>query len=251
MTSVKGAVVLVTGGRRGLGGAFTAEFLNLGAAKVYATSRAPVPTDDARIEPVVLDITDEAAVAEFARYAGDVSIVVNNAGVPGRGPISREPIEKIRAVLDTNVFGPLRVTRHFAPVLAANGGGALVNIHSALSWAAGAGAYGVSKAALWSVTNALRVELAGQGTQVLGVHLGYTDTGMASDLKVVKIDPREAVRDVLIALRADATEILVDDVSRRFKAALSGPVEGLSWTIVEGEVVLGDPGHLAPNGHGT
>ncbi|GAA4569118.1 SDR family oxidoreductase [Planotetraspora kaengkrachanensis] len=239
MTVIEGAAVLVTGGRRGLGQAFVAEFLNLGATKVYATSRRPVPAGDDRIEPVALDVTDERAVAALARHARDVSIVVNNAGLPARGPIVAEHVANVEAVFATNVFGPLRVAQHFAPVLAANGGGALVNIHSALSWAAGAGAYGASKAALWSVTNALRVELAGQGTQVLGVHFGYTDTEMTSSLAVVKNDPRRVARDVLIALTEGKAEVLVDDVSRRFKAALSGPVEGLSWTVVDGEVVLG------------
>ncbi|GAA4587844.1 SDR family oxidoreductase [Planotetraspora phitsanulokensis] len=240
MTAIEGAAVLVTGGQRGLGEAFAAEFLNFGAAKVYATARVPAPAGDARIEPVALDVTDEAAVAALARCARDVSIVVNNAGLPARGSIMAEPVANVQAVFDTNVFGPLRVARHFAPVLAANGGGAMVNIHSALSWAAGAGAYGASKAALWSVTNALRVELARHGTQVLGVHLGYTDTDMTSSLAVVKNDPRQVARDVLVALSEGRTEVLADDVSRRFKAALSGPVEGLSWAVVDGEVVVGD-----------
>ncbi|MFD0734872.1 SDR family oxidoreductase [Planotetraspora mira] len=251
MTSIKGAAVLVTGGQRGLGEAFVAEFLDLGAAKVYATARDPAPAGDARIEAVALDVRDEAAVADLARHARDVSIVVNNAGVPAREPIVKESVANVQAVFDINVFGPLRVAHHFAPVLAANGGGAMVNIHSALSWAAGAGAYGASKAALWSVTNALRVELAGQGTQVLGVHLGYTDTGMTGDLKVIKNDPRRVARDVLIALNEGETEVLVDDVSRRFKAALSGPVEGLSWTIRDGEVIVGDPARTASDHHNT
>ena len=251
MISIQGATVLVTGGQRGLGEAFVAEFLALGAAKVYATARKPAPADDARIEPVALDVRDEAAVAALARCARDVSIVVNNAGMPARGPIVKEPIANFQAVFDTNVFGPLRVAHHFAPVLAANGGGAMVNIHSALSWAAGAGAYGASKAALWSVTNALRVELAGQGTHVLGVHLGHTDTDMTSRLNVIKNDPRQVARDVLIALHKGETEVLVDDVSRRFKAALSGPVEGLSWTIRGGKVIVGDPARLASDRHDT
>ncbi|MFI7612533.1 SDR family oxidoreductase [Nonomuraea terrae] len=248
MISIEGATVLVTGGTRGLGAAFVTEFLHCGAAKVYATGRTPAPVGDPRIESVVLDVRDDDAVAKLARYAHDVSIVVNNAGMAARGPIVAEPIATVQAVFDTNVFGPLRVAQNFAPVLAANGGGAMVNIHSALSWAAGAGAYGASKAALWSVTNALRVELAGQGTHVLGVHLGYTDTEMTSRLKVAKNDPAQVARDVLTALRAGKTEVLVDDVSARFKAALSGPVEGLSWTIRDGEVIIGAS---APDRHDT
>ncbi|MFD5778659.1 SDR family oxidoreductase [Streptomyces sp. NPDC126933] len=228
MTTVNGATVLVTGGQRGLGRAFVQGALEAGAAKVYATARTPAPESDRRIVPLPLEVTDAKSVAELARRTGDVSIVVNNAGIGSGAPLAEADMDEVRAVFDANVFGALRVAQAFAPILAANGGGALIDIHSVLSWAAGSGAYGATKAALWSLTNSLRLELAPQGTQVLGVHLGYTDTDMVRGLDVPKNDPRAVVRDVLAALENGETEVLADDVSRAFKAALSGPVEGLS-----------------------
>jgi NAD(P)-dependent dehydrogenase (short-subunit alcohol dehydrogenase family) len=227
MSTINGATVLVTGGQRGLGHAFVAELLERGAAKVYASARIPRPDDDPRVVPVALDVTDAASVAALAALATDVSIVVNNAGALAGGPLTEIPIDEVRAVFETNVFGALRVAQAFAPILAANGGGALLDIHSVLSWASGAGAYGASKAALWSITNSLRSELAPAGTQVVGVHLGYTDTDMIRDLDTAKNDPRDVARDTLAALEDGATEVLADDVSRYFKSVLSGPVEGL------------------------
>ena len=72
-----------------------------------------------------------------------------------------------------------------------------MNLHSVLSWASGSGAYGASKAALWSLSNSLRLELAGQGTQVLGVHVGFVDTEMVAALKTKKISPDLVVEKVL------------------------------------------------------
>ena len=103
-----------------------------------------------------------------------------------------------------------------------------MDIHSALSWIAGAGAYGASKAALWSATNSLRLELAGQGTQVVGVHLGYADTDLTAAVTAPKLDPRDVARLVVDGIEDGSSEVLVDDVSRYFKQAVAGPVEGLS-----------------------
>jgi len=228
MTNIKGSIALVTGGQRGLGKAFVQELLDRGAARVYATARSPKPSDDQRIVPVTLDVTDPASVAELAALAGDASIVINNAGVGGSGPLLRSDIDDIRTVFETNLYGAIRIAQALAPVLARNGGGALVDIHSALSWIAGAGAYGASKAALWSATNSLRLELAPQGTQVIGVHLGYADTDLTAGVTAPKLDPRDVARLVVDGIEDGSTEVLVDDVSRHFKQAVAGPVEGLS-----------------------
>ncbi|MFB7270827.1 SDR family oxidoreductase [Streptomyces sp. NPDC056244] len=230
MTAVSGATVLVTGGQRGLGRAFVQELLEAGAVKVYATARTPVADPDPRVVPLPLEVTDADSVAELARAAGDVSIVFNNAGIGDMAPLLTADLDQVRALFETNVLGALRIAQAFAPVLAAQGGGALVDIHSALSWAAGSGAYGATKAAFWSLTNTLRLELRPQGTQVLGVHLGYTDTDMIRGLDVPKADPRTVAREVLTALEKGESEVLVDEASRHFKAALSGPVEGLSMS---------------------
>ncbi|GAA3033737.1 SDR family oxidoreductase [Streptomyces lactacystinicus] len=233
MTVIEGSTVLVTGGLRGLGRAFVSELLARGAGKVYATARTPAPGagGDPRVEVLALDVTDDASVTAAAATADDVDIVFNNAGVLYPGPLLTGDLEEVRATFETNVLGPLRVARAFAPVLAARGGGAMVDIHSLLSWGAGAGAYGASKAALWSLTNSLRLELAAQHIQVLGVHLGFADTDMVAALPVEKVPPAEVARLVLDALARGESEVLVDDATRAVKAALSGPVEGLTVRI--------------------
>jgi NAD(P)-dependent dehydrogenase (short-subunit alcohol dehydrogenase family) len=226
--SLAGSVALVTGGQRGIGKAFAHELLARGAAKVYVTARDPKPSSDPRLVPLPLEVTDEASVAALVASVSDVSIVINNAGAGGSGPLLFSDIADIRHLFDINVLGPIRIAQAFAPQLKANGGGALVDIHSALSWAAGSGAYGATKAAYWSVTNSLRIELAAQNTLVVGVHLGFTDTDLTKNVTAPKIAPSVVAIAALDGVEAGSTEVLVDDVSRHFKGALSGPVEGLS-----------------------
>lgn len=221
MVEISGAVAVVTGGQRGLGRAIVEELLAKGAAKVYATSRSPEPSADPRVVALAVDVTDADSVNRLAAQAADASIVVNNAGLLGGPSLLTSDLAEIRAVFETNYFGPLQVTRAFAPVLAANGGGALVDISSVLSWLPGFGAYGDSKAAMWSATNSLRKELEPQGTLVVGVHLGYTDTPMIADLDVPKNDPADVARQVVDGIVAGATEVLADDLTRQAKAALS------------------------------
>lgn len=228
MVIIKGSTALVTGGQRGLGQAFVRELLDRGAVKVYATARSPKPSDDPRIVPIALDVTDPASVASLASAASDVSIVVNNAGVGGWGSLLGASIDEVKMVFETNLFGAIRIAQAFAPILARNGGGALVDIHSALSWIAGAGAYGASKAALWSATNSLRLELTPQQTLVVGVHLGYADTDLTANVAAPKLDPRDVARLVIDGIERDLPEVLVDDLSRYFKKAVAGPVEGLT-----------------------
>ncbi|MFJ8913376.1 SDR family oxidoreductase [Amycolatopsis sp. NPDC102389] len=230
MTSIEGAVVLVTGGQRGLGKAFVAELLDRGAAKVYATARAPRAETDPRIVPLPLDVTDPESVRALAGRASDATIVFNNAGTLGLGSLLTEDVDAHRSVFETNVFGALRIAQAFAPLL--KDGGALVNVHSVLSWAAGSGSYGASKAAFWSLTNSLRIEFAEQGTQVVGVHLGYTDTDMTQGLDIPKNDPRDVARQVVDGLEKGETEVLADDLTRQVKAALAGPVEHLGTSRI-------------------
>lgn len=227
MVSIQGSTAVVTGGQRGLGKAIVDELLQRGVAKVYATARAPKPTDDPRVVSVALDVTDPESVAALAITASDANIVVNNAGTLGAPKLLTSDIGEIRTVFDTNYFGALRVAQAFAPVLARNGGGALVDIHSVLSWVAGFGAYGDSKAAIWSATNSLRIELAPQGTLVTGVHLGYTDTDMVSNFDVPKNDPRDVAKQIVDGVERGDAEVLADDLTRQVKANLSGPVEAL------------------------
>ncbi|NEW42285.1 SDR family oxidoreductase [Nocardia cyriacigeorgica] len=231
MTRIEGSVALVTGGQRGLGRAFVDELLRRGAAKVYATARQPAPSSDPRVEVLALDVTDPDSVTTAATVAGDVGIVVNNAGALIPAPLLKAEIPDVVATFETNVFGPLRIAQAFAPILAANGGGALIDIHSVLSWGSGAAAYGASKAAFWSLTNSLRLELAAQRTQVVGVHLGFADTDMVRHLPVDKVDPALVAAAVFDGVEKGDSEVLVDEVTRRMKAALSGPVEGLAIAV--------------------
>ena len=224
MTTLDGAVVLITGANGGLGREFVRQALHRGARKVYASARTPQAWDDPRVTALPLDVTDPDSVDAAAVAAGDVTVLINNAGATGPDTLLGADLDDVRTLFETNVFGPLAVAQAFAPVLAANGGGALVDIHSALSWLARGGAYSASKAALWSLTNSLRLELAAQGTQVVGVHLGYTDTPMIAGLDVHKEDPADIVREVFNGLETGAHEVLADDTSRFVKNQLSQPL---------------------------
>jgi NAD(P)-dependent dehydrogenase (short-subunit alcohol dehydrogenase family) len=227
MVKIKGSTVVVTGGQRGLGKAIVDEFLRRGAAKVYATARAPKPSEDARVVSVELDVTKPDSVAALAALATGADIVINNAGVLGASKLLASDIEEVRAVFETNYFGALRVAKAFAPILAVNGGGALVDVASVLSWVGGFGGYGDSKAAIWSLTNSLRIELEKQGTLVMGAHLGYTETDMTTGFDVPKNDPRDVARQIVDGIERGDAEVLADDMTRYIKAALSGPVEAL------------------------
>jgi NAD(P)-dependent dehydrogenase (short-subunit alcohol dehydrogenase family) len=232
MTSIQGATVLVTGANGGLGAEFVRQALGRGAATVYATARTPRTWDDARIVPLALDVTDPGSVGAVVEAAGDASIVVNNAGISGTNRLLDSDVADVERVFATNVFGALRVAKAFAPVLARNGGGALVDVHSALSWLALAGGYSASKAAFWSITNSLRLELAPQGTQVVGAHLGYTDTPMIAQLDVEKSDPADIVGLIWDAVEAGDHEVLADQTSRDVRAGLSSPLEALYPSLI-------------------
>jgi NAD(P)-dependent dehydrogenase (short-subunit alcohol dehydrogenase family) len=228
MTQLKDAVVLVTGANGGLGAQFVEQALERGARRVYATARTPRSSGDDRVVPLALDVLSAESIAAAAAVAADTTVVINNAGVGGGGQsLLSMSLDALRAIYETNVFGPVMVAQAFAPVLAKNGGGALVDIHSALSWLSMPGAYSSTKAALWSVTNSLRIELAAQGTQVVGAHLGYTDTPMIARLDVPKEDPRDIVAAIYDGLEAGEHEVLADDTSRRVKSALSAPLSAL------------------------
>lgn len=231
MVAVAGKVVVVTGGRRGLGAALVDEVLARGARRVYATGRSPFVDERSAVVPSVLEVRSDASVSEFAAVASDAEVVFNNAGILLPAALLTGSFADITETFDINVFGPLRVARAFAPILAAGGGGALVNMHSVLSWMSGSGAYGASKAAAWSVTNSLRTELAAQGTQVVGVHAGLIETDMAADIPGPRSTAAQIAVRIVDGLESGATEVLADDVSVEVKAALSGPVENLTFAL--------------------
>ncbi|WP_432936634.1 SDR family oxidoreductase [Kribbella sp. CA-253562] len=223
--NIEGSVALVTGANRGIGLAFVDELLARGAAKVYAAARdrSTVPEQD-RVVAVQLDVTDHDRVVALAGELPDVDLVINNAGI-GHGTAALDPdaITAARAELEANYFGPLVVSRAFAPVLRTNGGGAIVNMLSMLSFltADHLATYSASKAAAWSLSNALRLELAGQGTAVVGVHAGFVDTDLVAALDLTKIPASAVAVAALEAVESGTPEVLVDEPTRRAKAALS------------------------------
>jgi len=229
MVQIAGKVVVVTGGRRGLGAALVDEVIARGARKVYSTARSAFTDERPQVITHELEVRSGESVAALAEIAADAEIVFNNAGVLIPSSLLTGGLDDVIETFDVNIYGPLRVTRIFAPILAANGGGAVVNMHSVLSWLAGAGAYGASKAAMWSVTNSLREELAAQGTQVVGVHAGFIDTDMVSAIPGQKMSPADVAKRIVDGVEAGALEVLADDITVAVKSALSGPVENLTF----------------------
>ena len=228
LQSLNGAVVLVTGANGGIGTHFVEQALERGAAKVCATARTPRAWSDERVVPLALDVTDATSIRAAVDAAPDVTVLINNAGAAVSTPgMLTHSDEEIRQNVDTNFLGPLFLSRAFAPILVANTPAALINIHSALSWYAVAGIYSATKAALWSTTNSLRLELAPAGVHVLGVHVGYVDTPMAATAEGPKVDPADLVRQVFDGLESGEYEVLADETSVQVKAGLSAPLEAV------------------------
>jgi NAD(P)-dependent dehydrogenase (short-subunit alcohol dehydrogenase family) len=221
--NIEDSTVLVTGANRGIGKAFADALLDRGARKVYAAVRDVTTVTDPRVVPIQLDVTDPDRVAAVARELDDVQVVVNNAGVLHVGVPLSASLNAARLELETNYLSLVSITQAFAPVLERNGGGAFINVLSVFSWVATPliTTYSASKAAAWSFTNAARIELRRQGTQVVGVHAGPVDTDMAADFDFEKIPPATVANSALDALEADEPEAVVDDYSRAIKARLS------------------------------
>ena len=219
---VEGAAALVTGANRGLGAAIAQALLDAGA-KVYGAARDPATITNQGLIAVPLDVTDGDDIAIAARTCRDVSIVVNNAGIlRSSASLAEGAVDAARAEMETNFFGSMRMARAFAPVLSRNGGGALVNMLSVLSFMSvpqGA-TYSASKAAAWSLTNSLRIELRRQGTLVVAVHAGYIDTDMAAGVSAEKVSPQSVADQIVAAITSGAEEVLADPTSEMVKAAL-------------------------------
>lgn len=223
---IDGSVALVTGANRGIGRHFAQHLLERGAKKVYATARNPSTIDIPGAEVLRLDITDPASAVAAAAAAPDVNLLINNAGSNTFQDLVTGDLDRIRLEMDTHFFGTLHMVRAFAPVLATHGGGAILNVLSVLSWSSyvGANAYATAKAAEWSLTNGVRLELADQGTQVTGLVLASTDTDMMAGFDVPKNDPADVVRAALDGIEAGRAEVLADEASVAARAALAvGP----------------------------
>jgi short-subunit dehydrogenase len=228
---LQGATALITGANRGIGYHFAVELLRRGA-KVYATARRPELVDIPGAHVLRLDITDQASVDEIVPLAGDVDLLINNAAFALGGNLVTGDLEAIRMTMDSNYYGTLAMIRAFAPILARNGGGAILNVLSAVAWTTvdGNTSYAAAKSAEWGLTNGVRVELAGQGTLVSALVPGPTATDTMKDYAEsagivfadgAMNDPAELVRLALDGLQAGEIEIL-DRFGVEAKASLAG-----------------------------
>ena len=218
------AVVLITGANRGIGQAFAREALARGARRVYAAARDPGSVKLPGVLPIQLDGTDPEQGARAARECRDVTLLINNAGVAETGGfLQGNALESARRQLDVNFFGMLQMAQAFAPVLAAHGGGALLNVLSIASWINRPllGTYGATKSAAWALTNGLRHELRAQGTQVTALHMGFVDTDLTRGIEMPKSTPEAIVREAFDGLEAGVEEVLADLVTQQVKQSLS------------------------------
>ena len=221
---IKNTVALVTGANRGIGLAFAHELLARGARKVYVGARDRATVTQSGVQALRLDVNKPEDVAAAAAQASDVALVINNAGIaqPG-GFLAPDSEDVARRIFETNFFSVLRMSKAFAPILKANGGGALLNVLSVASWVNGGdlAAYSASKSAAWSLTNALRNELAAQKTQVVALHMGYVDTDLTRGLDAPKSSPEEIVRRALDGLEAGLDEVLADELTVQVKRGMT------------------------------
>jgi len=218
------STVFITGANRGLGLALAREALAQGARKVYVAARNPQHVDLPGVVPLRLDVTSDADLAELAHRAPDVNLLINNAGVAEFGGfMPANSVAAARRQMEVNFYGPLRVTQAFAPVLAANGGGAVLNVLSVASWINRPllGVYGATKSAAWALTNGLRHELREQGTLVSGLHVGFIDTDLTTGIDAPKLDAADVAREALQGVAEGREEILVGDLTRQVKAGLT------------------------------
>jgi NAD(P)-dependent dehydrogenase (short-subunit alcohol dehydrogenase family) len=225
MTSLANRTVLVTGANRGMGREDVTQLLSRGVSKVYAAARDPltIETADPRVVPLQLDVTEAKSVAKAAQAAPDVSVLINNAGIARGASVLDQDTARLRDLLETNLFGPLAMASAFSDRIAERSG-AIVNVASVLAWMPVGASYGVSKAAMWSATDSMRIELAPRGVQVVGVYVGLVDTDMVKFSDYPKSDPADVVRQVLDGIESGADEVLADEMTRGVRAKLSRQV---------------------------
>jgi NAD(P)-dependent dehydrogenase (short-subunit alcohol dehydrogenase family) len=219
------AIVFITGANRGLGLAFAQEALRRGARKVYAGTRQPTGANVPGIIDVVVDVTDPESVRAAAALCADTTLVINNAGIAQLhdSVLDADLVTKSRALFETNYYGMIHVSQALAPVLAANGGGAFLNVLSDATWFARPmlAAYSASKSAAWAFTNALRIDMRAQGTAVLALHVSFIDTGMTAGFDMQKNSPHDVAQAALDGIERHADEVLADDFTVALKGSLA------------------------------
>ena len=227
---IKGCTALVTGANRGLGKAYVDALFAAGAVKVYAGARDPASVSDSRAVRVKLDVTSSADVTLAAsEHCCDINLLINNAGVMLASALLQPSSEAaLRQEMEVNVFGMQRMIRAFAPVLARNGGGAIANMLSVVSWFVNPinATYCVSKHAALAVSDAARMELKAQGTHVVGIHAGYIDTDMVAGIDVKKTPPRQVAEKTLEGVQSGADHVHADERAEMiWRATRQNPAE--------------------------
>lgn len=214
---IRGCTALVTGANRGLGRALVAELLARGATRVYATARdeSTFPRLGERVTPLRLDVRNAQEIAHVASVTKDVDLLINNAGVLASMAVLSARREDIERDFATNFFGTLEVTKALAPTLERTRG-AVVNVLTVASLASapGLGGYSASKAAAWSLTQALRADLGKRGVTVHAAFPGPIDTDMVKGFPIAKTSPVDVARAMLEGLEAGADDIATDAMSR-------------------------------------
>ena len=226
---IAGSVALVTGSNRGVGRAYVQVLLAMGAKKVYAAARDIKGVEDlvkanpGKVEPVRLDVTSEADAKAAAAKCRDVSLLINNAGANGvSGALAASSVDAAQREMTVNYFGLLHRTRAFAPILKANGGGAIVNMLSVVARVNMPllGTYSASKAAAWSLTQAARGELAKQGTLVVAIFPGAIDTDMAKGFDMPKLAPKDVATLALKGVESGTEDVDVGDMAKGVAAGM-------------------------------
>ncbi|MGO1117954.1 SDR family oxidoreductase [Rhodovibrionaceae bacterium A322] len=242
MSKINGKTALVTGANRGIGRAFVETLLAQGASKIYATARNTASLDDlvaqsgGRVVAVQLDVTEETQVAQVAAAYDDVDLLINNAGVAAfEGLVAANSAQAARQEMETNYFGSFNMIRAYAPVLARQGGGAIINMASIASHVnfPALGSYSASKAAVHSLTQGVRAELAAQGTQVVGVYPGPVDTDMAASFPMDKTAPSAVVAAVFSALEAGEEDIYPDPMAQDLQKSMLADMKSVERQIGE------------------
>ncbi|MGF1610207.1 MAG: SDR family oxidoreductase [Kiloniellales bacterium] len=226
---VRGSVAVVTGANRGIGKAFVEALAAAGADRLYAGARDPESLSElkSRLDGIVvsiaLDVTKPDQVQAAAKLASDATLLINNAGVAQFvGLVGASGLEAARQEMETNYFGVLAMIRAFAPILKANGGGAIATVSSIAGHVnfPALGSYSASKAAVHSLIQGVRGELRAQRTLVVGVYPGPVETDMARDIEAEKVPPAQIATATLEAIEQGLEDVFPDPVSQQLHAGL-------------------------------